>query len=119
MKDLSDLFRPFHIGSLELKNRIVMLPMHIRLDPTTEQGRVFYVTRARGGVGAIVTWATAVDLLLSDTAWGQAGAIAAFATALSSLVQDVHQADARIGMQLGEEMKRNLVLSSRCILPQM
>jgi len=95
-----DLFRPLGIRSMQLRNRIVMLPMLLRLDPTTDEGRAFYAARARGGVAAIITWATAVDLLLYDEAWGEAGAVAAFVDGLRPLVREVHQAGAAIGMQL-------------------
>jgi len=77
-----------------------MLPMHLRLDPITERARAFYVARAKGGVGAIVSWATAVDLLFSDEAWGEPGGASAFAAALQPMVQEVHAAGAKIGMQL-------------------
>jgi len=99
--DFKNLFQPISIGPMQLRNRIVMLPMHLRLDPTTEQGKAFYVARAKGGVAAIVSWATAVDLLVSDSAWGEPGGVAAFVKSLRPLIQGVHEAGAKIGMQLG------------------
>lgn len=59
------LFSPFTLGSLELKNRLVMAPMSSSLGGT--DGRVtadqiaFYQERARGGFGLIVVEFTSVD----------------------------------------------------------
>jgi 2,4-dienoyl-CoA reductase-like NADH-dependent reductase (Old Yellow Enzyme family) len=51
------LFTPIRIGSLELKNRIVMAPMATHYaDETgtvTERLRNYYAERARGGAGLI------------------------------------------------------------------
>lgn len=59
------LFSPFTLGSLELKNRLVMAPMSSSLGGT--DGRVtadqiaFYQERARGGFGLIIVEFTSVD----------------------------------------------------------
>jgi len=57
-----ELFRPFHIGKLELKNKIVMAPMLIAgwFDENaglTDAAIDFYEARARGGTGLIYTCA--------------------------------------------------------------
>lgn len=55
------LFEPGRIGKLSLKNRIVMAPMMTLLPVPIEEGRFsqrdidFYLARARGGVGLIIT----------------------------------------------------------------
>jgi len=55
------LFEPGRIGKLSLKNRIVMAPMLTGLAEPIEDGRMsqrdidFYLARARGGVGLIIT----------------------------------------------------------------
>ncbi len=52
------LFEPIQIGSLKLRNRIVMGSMHSRfelLDRTAERQAAFYVARAKGGASLIVT----------------------------------------------------------------
>lgn len=108
------LFKPLTIRAMELRNRIVMLPMHLRLDPTTEQARKFYRARAQGGGGAIITWATVVDLVFSDEAWGEPGAAKAFMDALKPLIEQVHQAGARIGMQLSHYNAYPPVLPFSC-----
>ena len=55
MGKLEYLFRPIRIGSMEVKNRLVMAPMGTNLG--SEQGEPtpsmisYYTARARGGVG--------------------------------------------------------------------
>lgn len=53
------LFKPIRIRNLELKNRIVMAPMATHFATkdgyVTERLKNYYVERARGGVGMIVT----------------------------------------------------------------
>ncbi len=55
------LFEPGRIGRLYLKNRIVMAPMMTVLTEPGEEGRLsqkdieFYIARAKGGVGMIIT----------------------------------------------------------------
>ena len=65
MAKLEKLFEPIRIGKLELKNRIVMAPINSHLG--TELGTVsqrlidYYVERAKGGVGLIVSDAMCID----------------------------------------------------------
>ncbi|MCU0594265.1 MAG: FAD-dependent oxidoreductase [Desulfobacterota bacterium] len=63
---VSFLFRPGKINTLELKNRIVMAPMGARglieLDGRFSQRAVdYYVARARGGAGLIITGLMAIE----------------------------------------------------------
>ena len=68
-KRYSHLFSPGRIGTLYLKNRIVMAPLGTRL--TTENGAVtddmieFYSRRALGGAGAITIEAMGIDYPLA------------------------------------------------------
>ena len=59
MTELSKLFSPYRIGTMELKNRIVMGPMGTNLsnpDGSIAQEEVaYYEARARGGAGMIIT----------------------------------------------------------------
>ncbi|MFB9124428.1 NADH:flavin oxidoreductase [Paraburkholderia dipogonis] len=58
------LFRPFKIGSLELKNRIVMAPMTRNMASNGVPGDLnaaYYRRRAEGGVGLIISEGTVVD----------------------------------------------------------
>jgi 2,4-dienoyl-CoA reductase (NADPH2) len=51
------LFEPYKIGSMEIKNRLVMAPMSCNLCQdgfVTERMVRFYEERAKGGVGLIV-----------------------------------------------------------------
>ena len=65
MARLGKLLEPVRIGKLELRNRIVMAPINSHLG--TELGGVndrlldYYVERARGGVGLIITDAMCID----------------------------------------------------------
>src|SRR4030042_801679 len=95
VENISALFTPFKIKGLEIKNRVVMAPMQLSLGFRSRRARAFYLERARGGVGAIILPATAVDILASDEAWGKSGALASFLQGLSSLAADIHNAGAR------------------------
>lgn len=59
------IFKPGFMGTLEVKNRIVMAPMATRL--ASEVGEVtqrlidYYVERAKGGAGTIITEAVCLD----------------------------------------------------------
>lgn len=69
MTEYKHLFQMGKIGSLYLKNRIIMAPLGSRL--TTENGAVtedmieFYSQRARGGAGAITIEAMGIDYPLA------------------------------------------------------
>jgi len=99
-QNLDALFTPITIKGLEIKNRIIMAPLQLGLGFRSQRARAFYVERARGGAGAITLPATAVDILASDEAWGKSGALASFLQGLSSLAADIHNAGARVGIQL-------------------
>ena len=62
--DVSPLFRPLKIGSLELPNRIVMAPMTRNFSdagiPHAEVDE-YYARRARAGTGLILTEGTVID----------------------------------------------------------
>ena len=69
MAEMKALFSPGKIGSLYLRNRIVMAPLGSRL--TSENGAVtddmieFYSQRARGGAGLIIIEAMGIDYPLA------------------------------------------------------
>ena len=55
-----ELFKPYNIGKLRIKNRVAMAPMHLggRNDDTgnmTEEVIDYYEARAKGGFGLIIT----------------------------------------------------------------
>ncbi|MBN2463877.1 MAG: NADH:flavin oxidoreductase [Dehalococcoidia bacterium] len=99
-ENISALFKPITIKGMEIRNRVVMAPLQLSLGFRSQRARAFYLERARGGTGAITLPATAVDILTSDEAWGKSGALASFLQGLSSLVADIHNAGARVGIQL-------------------
>lgn len=113
---MSLLFQPIQIGGLTLKNRIVMSPMcQYSAD---EAGFVqdwhvtHYVSRAVGGVGAIVVEATAVeaDGRITDRdlgLWQDA-----HIEKLADIVRQVHKHDVKIGIQLAHAGRK-----SECALP--
>lgn len=58
MTSFPNLFRPLRVGSLTLRNRVVMGSMHTNLEEAPngfERLAAFYAERARHGVGLIVT----------------------------------------------------------------
>ena len=61
------LFAPIEIGSMRLRNRIVMSPMETQYGSLsgspTQRTIDYYVERARGGVGLITLGASSVDAL--------------------------------------------------------
>src|ERR1035441_9502886 len=64
------LFQPFRLKSLELKNRIVMAPMTRSFSPEgvpTPKAADYYARRAEGEVGLIVSEGTVVNRPASST----------------------------------------------------
>ena len=65
MKKFEHLFQPIQVKNVLVKNRVVMAPMNN--DYASPRGEVtsqvieYFVERAKGGVGLIITSATAVD----------------------------------------------------------
>ncbi|MFX8689066.1 NADH:flavin oxidoreductase, partial [Acinetobacter baumannii] len=58
------MFRPFQHNSLSLPNRVVMAPMTRSNSPDGTPGEdvvAYYLRRAEGGVGLIITEGTTVD----------------------------------------------------------
>ena len=94
------LFDPIVINGLQLKNRIVMLPMQLRLGLTNPRAQAYYMARAKGGVGAIVMNGTSVDLFVDDAAWGRQGAVRRFIDKMRKFTDEIKGAGARIGIQL-------------------
>ena len=64
MAAYSHLFRPLKVGKTEIKNRIFMPPISTNLANkgyVTEELIQHYATRAKGGVGLIVTEVVTVE----------------------------------------------------------
>jgi len=85
---------------MTLKNRVVMPPMQVGVGYRSRRAKSYYGERAKGGVAAITVAGTSVDLFVSDEAWGRPGGLDNFAEGAHLLTEAVHQAGAKIGVQL-------------------
>ncbi len=94
------LFQPLTVRGMTLRNRIVMPPMQVGVGYRSQRAKSYYGERAKGGVAAITVAGTSVDLFVSDDAWGRPGGLATFIEGAHFLTEMVHQAGARIGVQL-------------------
>jgi 2-enoate reductase len=103
------LFEPAKIGRLSVKNRVVMQAMGTRLQEL--DGRVsqraidFYVARARGGVGLIVTGISSVEQDIEPRTEGPWSATfradsPIYVGRLSELADAVHDYGAKLAVQL-------------------
>ncbi|UCG05612.1 MAG: FAD-dependent oxidoreductase [Desulfobacterales bacterium] len=100
----SRLFESFKVRNLVIPNRILMAPMGNNLSGAdgivTPRTRAYYLERARGGVGMIITEAVAVNL----TGRHRAGSLCLFDSAhedgMRRLVEDIHHAGSKVAIQL-------------------
>jgi 2,4-dienoyl-CoA reductase (NADPH2) len=96
------LLQPLTLGHLTLKNRVLMGSMHTGLEERGDWNRVaeFYATRARGGVGLMVTGGMAPNPE-GGVFPGAAGLYTSEDIANHRIVTDrVHEAGGRIAMQI-------------------
>ncbi|OYU41139.1 MAG: NADPH-dependent 2,4-dienoyl-CoA reductase [Pseudorhodobacter sp. PARRP1] len=96
------LLAPLDLGHVTLKNRVLMGSMHTGLEETGDWNRVaeFYATRARGGVGLMVTGGMAPNAE-GGVFPGAAGLFTPADIANHRIVTDrVHAAGGRIAMQI-------------------
>ncbi len=99
------LFEPGRLGTLELKNRIVMPAMGCSLAESTGEAGAriikYYAERAKGGAGLIITEITRVD---DETGVGTPNQLSVTNThmiaQLSRLAEAVHAYDTKIFVQL-------------------
>ncbi len=98
------LFAPITIGSMQLKNRVVMPPMGTRYPSfggtVTQRLIDYYVERARGGVGLIIVHFASINLegissLYPLGIWNDS-----FVPGLRDLVRAIHGAGAKAAIQL-------------------
>jgi 2,4-dienoyl-CoA reductase-like NADH-dependent reductase (Old Yellow Enzyme family) len=119
------LFSKGKIGSLELRNRIVMPPMGTTLASFTgEAGEEiirYYEERAKGGCGLIITEIARVD---DETGIGMPGQISVssgkYVRNLVKLVDAVHKHDSKIFIQLhhpGREVSKALLGGRQPVAP--
>ncbi len=109
MKKYRSLFQPIKIGKLEIKNRIGMAPMApsgmCTPDNCFNQRAVeYYVERARGGAGLIITGGIEVENVLEETKEGLFQNVGtnpeAFIMLASEMTERVHAYGAKIFMQI-------------------
>ncbi len=96
------LLAPLRLGAVTLKNRVLMGSMHTGLEETGDWNRVaeFYATRARGGVGLMVTGGMAPNRE-GGVFPGAAGLYTEKDVENHRIVTDrVHQAGGKIAMQI-------------------
>ena len=104
MKKLTKLFSPIRISALEVKNRIVMPPMHTGFGggdgSITRRIMDYYEARAKGGVGLIIVEAATVNPLREYAP----NALGLFDDSLipgwKRLAQAIHDNGAKIAVQL-------------------
>ncbi len=94
------LLEPITIRGVEFKNRMVMAPMQVGVGVTSARARAYFLERARGGVGTVMTAALSVDLFNTDDAWGRPGGADLFLDRIRSIAGDIHQTGAKMGVQL-------------------
>ena len=102
MTAYTHLLAPLTLGSVTLKNRVLMGSMHTGLEETGDWNRVaeFYAARARGGVGLMVTGGMAPNRE-GGVFPGAAGLFSEKDIENHRVVTDrVHQAGGKIAMQI-------------------
>ena len=102
---LEHLFSPITLGSMVVKNRLVMPPMSLNFGVddkgcVTEQHWEYLAARAKGGTGMIVVGGGAVhpsglDLPRMPPLWSDR-----FVGSLQKMTEKIHQYDTKFGMQL-------------------
>ena len=99
---MSMLFSPAQIGTLQLRNRLIMTPMHLGYSPKGEvndQLVEFYRARARGGVGLIIVGGCGIDRIGNAFGMTQLDEDR-FIPGLRRLVEAIHSEGAKTVAQL-------------------
>ncbi|PUU91046.1 2-enoate reductase [Halanaerobium congolense] len=118
-KKYSSLFEPLKIANLEIKNRIGMAPMAasglINSDNAFDQRAIeYYVERAKGGAGLIITGGVEVENTIEQTHTGIFQNISTNPTAFKltavEMVERVQAHGAKIFLQLTMGFGRSLFL---------
>ncbi len=104
-KDLfSNLFQPGRIGSLTVKNRIIMAAMGTRYSTDTlgvsDRQIAYYAERAKGGVGMIIVEATCVDRMHSGLYPTLTLDKDSYIPGHAELVEAIHRHGAGVALQL-------------------
>src|SRR5512136_2417723 len=99
------LFEPIKIGSLEIKNRIAMAPMGIvgltEPDGNPNQRAIdYYIERARGGVGLIITSVFKVESQIERNVQAKHNINSASIRPCTEICEAVHALGTKIFVQL-------------------
>jgi len=115
----SSLFQPIKIGGMTAKNRIFMMamgihtPKHVNDDGSyTRIGADYFIERAKGGVGGIVTGVVQVQSMfdkIKDSAGDVTGNEESFVANSKYLIDNMRKYDCRSILQLTAGMGRNKV----------
>ncbi|MCC8026081.1 MAG: NAD(P)/FAD-dependent oxidoreductase [Clostridium sp.] len=110
------MFSPGKIGSLEVKNRLLMAPMSVYLanpDGTVTDDLIeFYVERARGGMGLIFSEYAFVNPTGRSCPRQTSAAEDAMIPGLKRMADAVHKAGAKICLQIQHGGRRSIVEST-------
>lgn len=110
--NLKTLFSPIKIGSLELKNRLVIPPMATTLceeDGTVTQRFIeYWVRRAKGGWGLLIVEFTAVEPLGKESPCAPGLWEDKFVEGFSRLTEAVHSYGTKIAVQIGHAGRQTL-----------
>ncbi len=110
------LFEPVNVGKLTIKNRIAMAPMEIigmiNSDGSLTQRAIdYYVERAKGGVGLIISGLFKVENDIDPLVYGQPLVSSAALSSFAELSEAVHSFGAKIFIQLTAGYGRTASLS--------
>lgn len=94
------LFEPITIRGMEVPNRIVYPAIQMNMGLTNRRARAFYKERASGGTGLVISGNVAIDNFASEELWGDPELLASFIERLGQLTDQVHDAGAKMGVQL-------------------
>jgi len=98
------LLRPGKIGTMEVRNRLVMSPMETMYGTPdglpSQRTRDYFAARAKGGVGLITVGATGIDHQHPETPGGLHLGTDAAVEAHRALVEVVHEHGAKIQPQI-------------------
>lgn len=100
------LFSPIKIGTVEVKNRIAMMPMgvssprllNVKSGAYTKEGADYYIARAKGGTGLIITGL--VPVMPHPTRSTPFKSPTDYVTEMKYLANGIHQYNAKIFIQL-------------------
>jgi len=109
------LFTPLQVGKVEIKNRIVMCAMggnhFIKPDGTFHEGvATYYLERAKGGTGLIISGLTAVQDISGAGTWFH-DSRDVFIPGARRMMEEIHSYGAKMFVQLGAGVGRALAIN--------